>query len=354
LLGASSVLSLTIACNFPVDADRFGVAEQTREDQAYSAELLAAHAAPDSECERCIEANCGDALTECARSEGCSELTICARREANPGATTSCSNALDVDLETRRSRTALAACAATCGVECQAGREFSCADEYSVPRPPKDSLWLAQKLGLAGLGTALANASVSVCPLIGDCAEPIATATTDESGYYAVEVDIVRDPVSLAGFRGYRLVDSAATGLARLEQNIPVWSDEYRETHVLHELIAAELLERFDFESRSVIFVQVFDCHGVGAGNIVLEVPNAPEARVLYVDPNQPSNADRTATGFDSEGSALIYDLEPGKQYELVARKADGGDVVARGEATVPGDYPVYFGLFPNPKEGPE
>ncbi len=354
VLGAVFGVALATACNFPVDADRFGVEEDREDDEAYPAALLAAFAAPGTECERCIESNCTDALVACAENDGCSELSICVRSEANPGATTSCSGSLDVELETRQLQRLLTYCAATCVVECEAGTEFSCVNEYPAPRPPKDSVWLTQRLGLAGINGVLAGASVSLCPQIGDCSEPIATATTDESGYYALQVGIERVPVSLAGFRGYRLVDATETGPARLDQNIPIWSDDYRETHLVHELIAAELLKRFELENRSVILVQVFDCHAVGAGNIVIEVPNAPDARVLYADPNQPSSSDRTATGFDSEGSALIYDIDLGKQYELVARRADTGQVVARGEATVAGDYPVYFSLYPNPKEGPE
>lgn len=336
------------ACDFPFSAERYDIAT-TQDPGASSEPLVQAFAEDDPRCAECLRQSCSSQLEACSREDGCVAFARCVQAERNPGGETVCGDTLGTSWATRMQHGRVRACWSGCVSECNVGTDFSCAYGYAAPRPPRPSITISQTLRFADLVQPLRGAMVRLCPQLAGCEVPLATSMTDDQGNYTAEIPILVEPIALAGWAGFRLVEAAQIYPLHIASNLPIWSDRHEETQVLHSSTAQIILNGLGLTDRSVIFAQVFDCRLGGAGGVVFEVPASSTARVRYIDPSSLSSDHLQATLATAEGAALIYGLAPGESHFIVARHAATQRVVASGAVYVSGERLVFFNLHPDP-----
>jgi hypothetical protein len=343
-----ALLLLLGACDFPLSAERYDIAA-ARDPGASSEPLVQVFADDEVECAECLRQSCSAQLKACSDDQGCFEFARCLQAARNPGGEAVCGEALGTSWATRMVYGRLRACWSGCVSECDVGTDFSCAYGYAAPRPPRPTITISQTLRFADLVQPLRGASVRLCPQLTGCDVPLATAVTNEQGSYTAEIPILVEPIPLAGWAGFRLVEGPEILPLHLASNLPVWSDRHDETQVLHSSTSQVILDGLGLTDRSVVFAQVFDCRLGGAGGVVFEVPGSATARVRYIDPSSLSSDYLQATLATAEGAAIIYGLAARESHFIVARHAATQQRVASGAVYVSGEHLVFFNLHPDP-----
>jgi hypothetical protein len=245
-----------------------------------AAELRERLRPPTAACSSCLSLACEAELSGCAERQSCVTLVDCVLNEPSPASEARCVLALEPNEEDRASSRALADCWRACAVECDGGRDFSCAGNYSWPAPSHDTIQLSQTLSdILDPSAPFAGAQVSICSPALHCEQPLqlhaepVVVTTDETGFYTVEVPISTAPPSVAGFRGYRRVESEGNLTHRLQTSMPLIVDHVEHTKLLRKVWTDALLADAQVEGElNGLLMQVFDCRGVGAQGVTVQV----------------------------------------------------------------------------------
>jgi hypothetical protein len=316
---------------------------------------------PTQACVSCLELGaCGESFATCEASESCSELAECMLDEASPSSDAWCVTRLEPSEADRASARSLFECFRTCvrGVECEGGDDFACVDDYTWPASaPNPTIKFTQTLSYI-YEAPVADATVTFCPPGGDCERPLTLsgepliATTDETGTYSVEVPIVTaTSTSDGGFQGFRLVEGEAFDLHRLETNVRRMVDHAESTKLLPREASDLLIERISEDSLadSLILMQVFDCKGIGAGDMFLEFPETPEGVAYYKDGASPVAWRSDGTLASQEGAVGVGGLSAGRFHRVIARTRDGR-AVADTDIWVPEGQIFLYGLYPKAK----
>jgi hypothetical protein len=176
-------------------------------------------------------------------------------------------------------------------------------------------------------------------------------ATTDETGTYSVRIPIATAPASVAGFRGFRVVEGEGLLTHRLQANARLVVDHVQRTKLLRR-DESELI--FSFygigETIDALAVQMFDCRGVGAGDIFFEFPDSPEAMAHYKDDVSPVSVHDDGTLASQEGAALVTGLAAGRVPHRVVARTREGRTVGEADVFVPGDEFLVLNLYPSGK----
>ncbi len=353
----AALCSTLPACGLVLDAPDYHLATETPESPLRASEELIQAFGPDSPaCTSCLmDGACGQAFDDCAVINECRELAVCLRERPSPASDPSCVVSQEPSEATRDMARVLLDCWRGCFNECGGGPDFACANDYTWPTPPRDVVRLTQMLTFVRdrADKAVAGARVSVCPVeAGPLEQPCETplqlgaepATTNEQGTYTVDVPIDLSPSPLAGFRGYRVVTGDGFLPHRLQRNAPILVDHEERTRLLDGPDTDVLVGLLGIQ----LFLQVFDCGGVGAGGVYLEVTNASGATVHYKDGvSEHAETEVGPTQASQEGAAFVVNLEPGGPYRIEGR-LENDELVVAGDVIVPPDTIVMFGLYPN------
>ncbi|HEX6274794.1 MAG TPA: hypothetical protein VFZ53_17250 [Polyangiaceae bacterium] len=333
------------ACEAVLDAPDYRVNATAEVDNP----LVLRYATGGQRCAPCLEAGaCGTAFDRCAEDPDCFELASCQLERPSPASEADCVVRLDPTDDVRVTAHALGRCYAQCVSECGGGRDLDCVGAYSFPGVGLHSpIRVTQTLRfLLAPERPPAGLDVSFCRPGETCDDPIVTVTTGEDGAYSAEVPISTSPVSVAGFRGFRLVHGQDGMLFphRLHSSRPLMVDHIEETGLADEELTREVLRVVTGEANlTVIALQVFDCRTVGAGGLFFEVDSG-DIGVVYSHGTQQWGAGPTRES--QEGAALAIGVEPGRYHEIRAVTADG-EVVASDNLFIPGDALVVATLFP-------
>jgi hypothetical protein len=311
--------------------------------------LVTRYATGGPSCARCLEAGaCGSAFDRCAEDPGCFEFATCVLERPSPASDAECVVRLDPAVDIRVTAHALGRCYAQCVSECGGGRDLDCVGAYSFPGVGlRSPIRVNHTLRfLLAPGKPPAGLDVSFCRPGETCDDPIVTVTTGEDGAYTAEVPISTSPVSVAGFRGFRLVHGQEGVLFphRLHSSRPLMVDHFEETGLADEALTREVLRAVTGDANlTVIMLQVFDCRTVGAGGLFFEVGSG-DVGVVYSHDTERWGAGPTRES--QEGAALAIGVEPGRYHEIRAVTAEG-EVVASDNIFIPGDALVAATLFP-------
>ncbi len=322
--------------------------------------LASRFASGPSECVSCLTAtSCGAAFERCAALPGCSEFAECMLEEPSPASNASCVIRLAPSDEIRDATYALEDCYRNCVTECDVGRDFSCVGAYGWPGSlPSGTIRLKHTLSYlhatatGQLDAPVVGAEVTICAPGPDCTTPLdvgeAPLLTDRTGTYEVEIPISRAPAALVGFRGYRLIRGEGHLPHRQQRNTPIVVDLTERTRILSKETTEEIFERLGPENLLASMVlQAFDCRGVGAGGVYFELPESPNALVLYKTGVSIFSFSNGPTLASTEGAAAVMNVEPGRWHHVQARTASG-ELVAESDVYVPGDAVVLASLYPN------
>jgi hypothetical protein len=299
-------------------------------------------------CARCLEAGaCGLAFDRCAEDPGCFEFATCQLERPSPASEAECIVRLDPQDDARVTAHALGRCYAQCVSDCGGGNDLDCVGTYSFPgTPPRSTIQVTQTLRFLFAPEPPAGLEVSFCRPGETCDDPIVTVTTGEDGSYTAEVPISTGPVTVAGFRGFRLVHGQEGLLFphRLHSSRPLMVDHIEETGLAEEELTREVLRAVAGDANlTVIMLQVFDCRTVGAGGLFFEVDSGDIA-IVYLHGTDQWGVGPTRAS--QEGAALAIGVEPGRYHQVRAVTADG-EIVALDNIYVPGDALVAATLFP-------
>jgi hypothetical protein len=311
--------------------------------------LVTRYATGGPSCAPCLEAGaCGNAFDRCAEDPSCLEFATCQLERPSPASEAECVVRLDPAADVRVTAHALGRCYAQCVSECGGGRDLDCVGAYAFPgTPPRSPIRVTQTLRfLLAPERPPAGLDVSFCRPGETCDDPIVTVATGDDGSYSAEVPISTAPVSVAGFRGFRLVHGREGVLFphRLHTSRPLMVDHIEETGLADEELTREVLRAVTGDaSLTVIMLQVFDCRTVGAGGLFFEFDSG-NVGIAYSHGTQKWGAGPTRES--QEGAALAIGVEPGRYHEIRAVTADG-DVVASDKIFIPGDALVAATLFP-------
>jgi hypothetical protein len=344
-------------CQTLLDAPDYHVESENALVRAF-----ATPAAPAT-CAACLDVGvCGKAFDECAGRSSCSAFVNCLLSDASPAAEVRCVTLLEPSDADRQAAYALQNCYRGCVAECEGGQDFGCVDAFTWPVPRLESpIRITQSLSFIyepPETSPVADARVSFCPPGPECENPLSTmdgeplvAVTDSSGTYSVDVPITSEPANAAGFRGFRLVEGADFTTHRLESNVPFLVDRAEHTSILREETSTVVIGEFSAREDGaidVLFAQVFDCRGNGAGDVFLDFPEAPLAVVRYKDSVSAVSTHSDGTLAAEHGAVVVSGLEIGVFNRVVARTR-AGQVVAQADIYVPGDQIVLFSI--NPRE---
>lgn len=336
------------ACGFPISESEYSV-ESTAESQR----LVRLFGGSDPRCADAIQSACTDEIEDCIHTAGCEELTACRWTIGHPGAFALCTAEVADQQATLVAHARLYDCVSSRVVDCGFGRDFACAGQYTPPRPPSKSIALSQTLFLLEQAVPAREVKVEICSPLPGCSEPMATAETDEDGFFRVSVAVQQEPASVAGWRGFRRVSNDTIGSVRLQSNIPIWADQYTETSIMATSTVEELKKWFNLTYREAIFVQVLDCRSMGASDLVLEVDDVSYPIVLYAEANEVASFGGDATSAEAGGAAVIIDLVPERSYSVAVRHKDDGALIADGSVYVEANQMAYLTFQPNYREAP-
>jgi len=343
-LGLLLVASCSLACESVLGGPDYRVVEPKTPAHA----LLQRFSSGSEECNRCLAGSpCGEAFESCAEIPSCVEFASCTLEHPSPASDTECVVRLDPSDEARNTVQAIARCYSQCVGQCGGGRNFDCVGDYRYPGTlPHSTIRVTQTLRfLLAPDKSTEGLEVSVCRPGMSCDQPITTATTDETGTYLAEFPISTAPVSEAGFRGYRLIHGQAGRLFphRLHTSRPLMVSHDEQTGIASEELTREVLPSLGVSgSFNLVFLQIFDCRGVGAGGAFFEIDSGTVAYLHGV--GEWSLAGPTVAS--QEGAAVALGLTPGEYHEIRALTADGKELAAD-TIYVPGDALVMSSLFP-------
>jgi hypothetical protein len=136
--------------------------------------------------------------------------------------------------------------------------------------------------------------------------------------------------------------------LSIIEANVPIWGQRVEITRVMSNLTLGYIAEKFGAKAENGVFVQVVDCKSEPAAGVSIELPDSPNAKVVYVDHTGPVLEAPLSL---ATGAAGIYDHDKTNEQRIVARK--NGRVVAKYSGVLEAGNPRYIRLQPNPAEGP-
>jgi hypothetical protein len=295
-------------------------------------------------CSQCLTDTCTAELETCALGSGCYEYSECNLDSPSPASELECSKRTHPTEQVRDQFQAVRSCLRNCITQCAAGTDFRCANQYALPAATATpSIKLEQTLSFV-FGGAVAGAKVTVCSPDIDCQQAI-EATTDDTGFYGVEIPVPQSSPVLAGFRGYRLVTAVGMVPHRIQWNVPMWTDWKERTELLPQWVSDFLVSGFDIQpEQGLVTAQVFDCRTAGAGGVSLELPESPDAVVHYKD-SLSDIALREDTLAVSEGAALISGLSAGRFHRVIARR--DGQVVGGGDVWVLAGGVSMLAIFP-------
>ena len=314
-------------------------------DAPHRGSELATLLADDSaDCSQCLVEACSVELEACASASGCYEYSECNHGSPSPASELECSKRIHPTELDREQFQAVRSCLRNCITQCDAGTDFRCANQYALPATTAGAtIKLEQTLSFV-FGGAVAGAKVTVCSPDIDCQQAI-EATTDDTGYYGVEIPVPQSSPVLAGFRGYRLVTADGMVPHRIQWNVPMWTDRKEATELLPSWVSEFLTSAFAVApGQGLIAVQAFDCRTAGAGGVSLELPESPDAVVHYKD-SLSEIALREDTLAVSEGAALITGLAAGRFHRVIARR--DGQVVGGGDVWALADGVSMLAIFP-------
>lgn len=339
--------TLTLACEAVLGGPDYRIMPAADETDR----LIKRFGSDSPACGECMGAGeCGQAFARCAASPECVGLVECSTDRPSPAKAAECEAKLAPPEDARDSFSTLHACSKQCVVACQGGHDFSCAGAYTFKRPQSATIRLTQTLRfLLAPEKPVEGLEISICRPGVSCDDPMATATTDQNGTYAVEIPIRTTPISEAGFRGYRLVHGEPERLPphRIQSNLPFFSDRGEETGIVSEEVSRQALTMLGSANPSILLLQIMDCRSVGARGIFFELSSAG-ARIEYLQGVAQWGPGPTLAA--QEGAAFVLDLEPGTYHDVRA-VTDTGELVAVDRVYMPGDSIVMSQLLPRAAE---
>jgi hypothetical protein len=345
------LLAGTCACESMLSAPDYHVADFDTRGRV----LASRYATGPSECVSCLTAtSCGAAFERCAELPGCATFAECTREAPSPASEAECVLWLAPSDEIRDATLSLSNCYRSCVTECDVGRDFDCVGDYGWPGSLPSRIRLEQTLHyLYATGepdAPVVGAEVDVCPPGPDCDTPLVLdepAVTDETGTYEVSIPISTAPAALVGFRGFRQIRSDGHLPHRHQRNTPIVVDITEQTRILPHATTDGIFSHLETDAPlESMLLQAFDCRGVGAGDVFFELPDSPNAVVLYKTGVSVLSFSGGPTLASQEGAAAVVGVEAGRWHRVVARTQ--GLVVAEAEIYVPGDAVVLASLFPN------
>jgi hypothetical protein len=341
----ASLLTVTLAagaCEFPLAPKDYRVEPRAESEDALppSVALLRAFAGDDQDCAEAVESTCSATLARCEAEAGCVDYSACVRDISDPLATTKCQDQLGTSLAAQWAYEDLVRCWYMLDAKCSVGRDFRCAGNYDLPHSERTEFTLSERISyLFGEGL-VPDFSMAACRLGTDCAEPLAVAALDSAGRHTVTVpwgEGLGGPGS--AWTGYRLVTGPNIYPSRFESNLPVWGTRITVTRVLTKDFLDLLAMSYDAQQEA-IFAQVVDCQSSPAPGIELSLTDPSHGIVVH-------EGDGPVTV--NEGAVVIRDAKLGVVLELVARRGQGGDVVARHRITLPEGHLAYVRIYPEP-----
>jgi hypothetical protein len=246
-------------------------------------------------CEQCVAAKCASEWDACMADPDCDRAIACVA--TRPGWAHECEIAVDVWRHDILG--APAGCVEdACSAECNAGRVWSCAQSYALPRrkaaATSASIFIrymkSEAEGFPGIAVKACKPAVDPAQ---DC-DLAAQATTDANGEARLEVDLQKGGViGQPGFDGYLELRSEANAPApRVSPHLrflkqPVVWDILESGTLIDEATVSAMLElwakKFPDIPPGAISIEPRDCLGMRAPDVQFELSPAP-AHVLYLD----------------------------------------------------------------------
>lgn len=316
--------------------------ESTTDTPHSSSELGTLFADNAADCSQCLAESCSAELDACADTGGCYQYSECNLGAPSPASELECSKRIHPSKLARDRFQELRACLRSCITQCDAGTDFRCANQYALPAATETAnIKIEQTLSFI-YGSAVAGAKVTVCSP--GCQQAV-EATTDDSGFYGVEIPVPQSSPALAGFRGHRLITAEGMLPHRIQLNVPMWTDRKERTELLPLWLTDFLASSFEVPpEQGMVAVQVFDCRAAGAGGVSLELPDSPGALVHYKD-SLSEIALREDTLAVSEGAALITGVDADRFHRVIARRE--GEIVGGGDVWVMSGGVSMLAIFP-------
>lgn len=338
LIAASSWGFFLFACTFPIDSDRYVVA-----DSAQISRLLQAFAGENDECASAFNSRCEQALGNCAASPACVEFAGCMRERANPAAETTCSDDLGTSLDDNWRYEVLRHCWATRSKECPMGTNFACVGDYGAPSAERQKVEIRQQIKLESAATAGHAFEVEFCPELASCSPPLQSTKTDPlTGYFdaTLELHALNSGVG-NDWDGYRQIRGDSIPTSAVQANIPLWGRRTEITRLLTTGQLTLLAALHDSDPLNSVFVQVVDCLSEPAPDVQIEISTSSTASVGYTS--------QEATATLSDGAAAVTGYDPKKPHRLIAVR--DGRIVASFLGLLPYGMPHYLRMHPEGKK---
>lgn len=342
--------ALCFACGVPVDDSKYQVVE---EPPTPAEQVVSAFAEGNESCASCLRHGCKHWIDACAETPLCAEFSKCVQAEANPAGPARCTSQWeDVTIDTVVAHGDLRDCWVECKTACGIGKNWSCLGDYSVTQPPRPVATVRQTFSYLCHEGPVQGATVKYCETE-ECSQQ---EVTDASGSYSVTINITeKGPV--AGWDGERLVAGGELILPhRLKRNLPIWSDQAESTLLVSGTCANKYINDISVKEvedtgnpldfRYLLAVQFFDCQSAGAEGVRLEVPTAPEVRILYVTKDGEGLKEGDSSKAAGEGLALVFNVREG-EHMLEAYETRSNRLIASAPLTVTGEDLVIYSIFP-------
>ena len=298
LLGLSLVVALC-ACSNDLDAlYGDGVVKDAGAPPTRVESLPPLPAQPDEvnrpECAKCAKQECAKERANCLLDDGCTQILACKGKCSHPACLQNCVAKYGLSEWYGVSSSAGAwyddymGCVfrTSCSVECNAGENFDCAGKYDWPSaatrfPVHLRFWTRVGLSLVG-------AEVRVCGPGSPCTgtgpdSPIASGRVDPTNGVTLNVTLGGyDPY----FRGsFEVEDKRIGAFGTRERILPIPLTQQTELGVLSpppDWLQGVTNGQLDLEAGAPLVIYVFDCIGLSARNVRVELPDLAEVEVLH------------------------------------------------------------------------
>lgn len=238
-------------------------------------------------------------------------------------------------------------CIRKCAGPCPNGRDFSCIDSYEWPRATGAAAMTVRVLDILSQAP-IPGLTASICPFVDlNCAEPLATAVTDDSGEAALATDALLNASGVEIPTFIKLQASPEYPAAFSFSDEPVHQVELRTLSVASfssEAVFEALFATQRDPARGFIYVLDFDCQGESTTGLTLSASTADAETVQFYLTDTTSVA--VGSGTTQQAGGGFYNI-PAGPVTVTSRDADER-VIAQHETVVTADAVTYVRMFPD------
>jgi hypothetical protein len=312
-----------------------------------------------AECEACANQFCEQELEHCGASEACSSWLSNTREHPDP-LTAYQRHRTEMEIKWRADRGGerddailrLRDCAQNCLEACQVGQNFSCVGKFdwNFAAP-----WNLRTRITDPVGNGRPLSRVSACRDVDQCDPPLSSTDTNKDGFAPLELD-GRFPID------YLQLEVPDHLPWRWMQSRPLAENDYVSAGLFTDALVYEWYKAFDYQfvnDQSLLIVQPWDCSGIHAKQITVEVwlPSADGLKFcdqcVYAYARGPSDTpDRLLKALSTEGRAAYIGQVPPLRVHVIWRRVDAPqDVVSFVPVNVRGGQIIFVKAFPASRE---